>query len=62
MRGHNIGLYGEIRKIIPKLALLPHLIWSSDMRRGFDDDSGIMFLFLHKNVLYHPITCIPILG
>ena len=29
MRGHNIGFYWEIRKIIFELSLIPPLIWSS---------------------------------
>ena len=29
MRGHNIGFYAEIWEIIPKLFLLPSLIWST---------------------------------
>ena len=31
MRGHNVYFYGAIRKIIPKLSLLPFLIWTSDI-------------------------------
>ena len=30
MRGDNICFYAKIRKIIPKLSLLPVLIWSSE--------------------------------
>ena len=30
MRGHNVYSYGAIRKIIPKLSLLPLLIKSTD--------------------------------
>ena len=30
MMGHNIYFYGEIWLIIPKLSLLPLLIWSTD--------------------------------
>ena len=30
MRGHKICFYGEIWLIIPKLSLLPLLIWSTD--------------------------------
>ena len=29
MWGHNLCLYGEIQKIIPKLSLLPLLNWST---------------------------------
>ena len=32
MRGHKIYFYGEIWKIIPKLSLLPNLIWNSANR------------------------------
>ena len=31
MRGHNLRFYGEIWKIIPKISLLPLLIWSSEL-------------------------------
>ena len=29
IRGHNVSLYGDILRIIPKLSLLPLLIWCS---------------------------------
>ena len=29
MRGHNVGFYGQIRKITPNLSQLPLLIWST---------------------------------
>ena len=32
MMGHKIWFYGEIWLIIPKLSLLPLLIWSTDIR------------------------------
>ena len=32
MRGHNVCFYGAIRKIIPKLPLLPLLIWTTAVR------------------------------
>ena len=35
---HNICFYGKIRKIIPKLFLLPLLIWSTDDRRTFTNN------------------------
>ena len=31
MMGHNIHFKGVIWKIIPKLSLLPHLIWTNDL-------------------------------
>ena len=35
MRGHNVCFNGKIRKIIPKLSLLPLLIWSTDFNYIF---------------------------
>ena len=31
MRGHNVCFYAKIWKIIPKLSLLPLLIWSTEV-------------------------------
>ena len=30
MRGHNICFYGEIWSVLPKLSMLPFLIWSTE--------------------------------
>ena len=42
MMGHKICFYGEIWLIIPKLSLLPLLIWSTG--EGFDRNSEINFV------------------
>ena len=34
MMGHKICFYGDIWQIIPKLSLLPLLIWSTDRGKG----------------------------
>ena len=36
MRGHKIIFYGEMWLIIPKLSLLPLLIWSTDIPLGIN--------------------------
>ena len=41
MKGHNIWLYEEIWKIVPKLSLISHLIWNTD-------------LFTVGSCIYHP--------
>ena len=47
MMGHKIGFYGEILKIIPKLYLLPLLVWSTVK----NNVEGTIFLTMKQLVL-----------
>ena len=47
MIGHKIGFKGVFRKIILKLSLLPHLIWSTEVvSRVLDFEIICLGLFL----------------
>ena len=41
MIGHKISFYGKLGIIIPKLSLLPILIWSTGWMDGWMDDLQI---------------------
>ena len=44
MMGHNIGFEGVIWKMVPKLSLLPLLIWSTDYSEEYMD-GGLVVLW-----------------
>ena len=46
MMGHNIYFKGVIWKFIPKLSLLPHLIWSSDINNRIGTKARVLIKFL----------------
>ena len=50
MMGHKMHFYGKIWLIIPKLSLLPRLIWSTDTAFGYHEyaDSSGQSVFIYR--------------
>ena len=58
MMGHKICFYGEIALLIPKLSLLPLLIWSTDlfMKSSKFDAADTKYSKLPQRVTGHCIS------